>query len=644
MKKNKPTVPGSKSPIAGIIARYYPLILIGIVGAIIYSNSFDCSFHLDDFRYIVTNLNIRDIGDIYAIWNAGLLDRFVTYYAFALNYHFNQLDVFGYHLANLVIHIGSSLLVWWLVMLILSTPVMHGHPLARKKRFIALACALLFVSHPIQTQAVTYIYQRLASLATFFYLASLCFYLKARLTEKMHHSLVYFLFSVVMVILGLFTKETVVTLPLAVLLFEFGLISDWKDFFRKNRKILRYLIIPLVVALLYAILISHNIFAAFRTKVSPMPQDPPLTFWIYWMTQFRVILTYIRLLFIPLNQNLDYAFPASRSFFEPHTFFSFLMLVAILIAAIRLFPKKRIVSLGILWFFLTLSVESIIPLRDVIFEHRLYLPMFGFSLFFVSILYNLLGKNHFRIMTGILVVVISWFSFLTYQRNFVWKTEYTLWSDVIAKSPDKPRPLNNLGNDFYHRGDHDKAYAIYLKVLALNPTNQFVYNNIGTILFHDGKIDEARDAYQQAIALDSTNAEFHHNSGYVLSSQNHLEEAIGEYETAIGINPAYTDAYYNMGLALYEYGRIDEAIDTYRKAITLDPTYTRAYYNLGIIYYRQERFEEAVEELLRVVALQPDHVNAHTNLVICYQKLGREADARKHAGIAERLRGGALRQ
>ncbi len=158
--------------------------LISILGIIAYSNSFDCSFHFDDDNTIVNNTAIHDISDLKAIWNINNR-RCIGYYSFALNYHYNKLDVFGYHVVNLTIHIITSILVYWLVILILSTPVMRQDSIARNKRSLALICGLLFVCHPLQTQAVTYITQRFASLATMFYIASLCFYVKGRLKGEM---------------------------------------------------------------------------------------------------------------------------------------------------------------------------------------------------------------------------------------------------------------------------------------------------------------------------------------------------------------------------------------------------------------------------------------------------------------------------
>ena len=167
----------------------------------------------------------------------------------------------------------------------------------------------------------------------------------------------------------------------------------------------------------------------------------------YFLTQFRVILTYIRLFILPYNQNLDYDYSVSTSFFQIKTFFSFLALLGILLSGVLLFKKYRLISFGIFWFFLTLSVESsIIPIsQNVIFEHRTYLPSFGFFLALTGAFYYFFREKYLKIAVIIILMIAAVNTVLTYQRNKIWKTEYTLWNDCVKKSPDKARANNNFG-------------------------------------------------------------------------------------------------------------------------------------------------------------------------------------------------------
>ncbi len=654
-----------------LISRIYPLLLIFVIGMIIYSNSFDCTFHLDDFNSIIENEAIRNIRDVNAIWNY-LNRRFVTYYSFALNYHFHQLEVFGYHLVNVLIHSGASCFVWWLFILILSTPVMRREKISRHKSLIALGGSLLFLTHPIQTQAVTYIVQRLASLAALFYFASLCFYMKARLSKKKRITTLFFAGSALMAFLGMFSKETVFTLPFAVLLFELGFFrSGSPKEILKNKKILPFIIFPLLFTLIIPILMDFNFSNVFGAASSDRLGEPPLTFTVYLLTQFKVFVTYIRLLFVPIHQNVDYDFPASRSFFELPTISSFFLLAAIFITAVWLFPKRKLVSIGIIWFFLTLSVEAVKPLGNVIFEHRLYLPMFGFSVFFVSMIYHIVFKRYSKagllLMAGLICVT----SFLTYRRNRVWKDEISLWRDAVRKSPDKARPHNNLGIVLSHKGKAEKAivefrealsiYPGYLgarknlgttlrslgryeeaineyrEVLRVNPNEITAYINLGVALSQIGKNDEAVREFRNAIRIKPDYAKAYNNLGTVLLNLGKVEEAISEYRMALRLNPDYTNAYINLGDALYNLGKFDDAVKAYRSALRIDPGNAEAYYNQGRAYFRGGNEEEAIIHFKNALKINPYFRDVHIGLASCYQTMGKASEAEFHLSEYKRL-------
>ena len=332
---------------------------------------------------IEDNIAIRSLSNVKAWWGF-IPSRPIGFLSFALNYHFHRLDVWGYHLVNLAIHIVNAVLVWWLVMLTMATPVMRDQPIARHKGAMALFTALLFVSHPLATQSVTYIVQRLASLATLFYLLSLALYVKGRLGEDNKDKRVFFFYagSILCAVLGMLTKEIVFTLPFALVLYEFSFIKT--DTWRIDLKD-RGIQIPAIILGIFVVLFFLNFSFDIFKPIPPLlyqGYDYPITAWEYLLTQFSVILTYIRLFIVPVNQNLDYDYPISHSLFEWHTVFGMLSLAGILFLGIFLFRRYRLISFGIFWFFLTLSVESsIIPIsQNVIFEHRTYLPSFGFFL------------------------------------------------------------------------------------------------------------------------------------------------------------------------------------------------------------------------------------------------------------------------
>ena len=530
------------------------LSAILLLGILIYSNTFYNSFNFDDFSSIVNNPAIKNILNLKAIWNFWP-NRFITYFSVAFNYQISQLNVVSYHLFNLIIHLSCAILVWWFMLLTFSTPAMKGQKITEHAKLIAFFAGLIFVAHPIQTQGVTYIIQRAASLATLFYLVSLSLYVKSRLLQQQVGNPVvsrFFYFgSLISAVMAMFAKEMTVTLPLMILLYEWCFLKtkeriSWKSllpFFAT------FLIIPLTMFFAKSV-----DFIGMRRVLG----DPPsISSWHYLLTQFRVIITYLRLLFIPINQNLSYDYPIAKSLLELPTLASFILLISILTIAIKVFFKYRLISFGIFCFFLTLLPESsVIPIKDVIFEHRLYLPMVGFSFFLVSLIYYLFENKTLKLMIIALLIITSCYAILAYKRNFIWENELTLWNDVAHKSPRKADPYYNRGLAYHKQGNIAQAISDYTKAIKIKPNLADVYNNRGA-------------AYRE---------------------QGNFQQAISDYNKALEINPNYAKVYYNRGLAYDEQGKFAQAISDYTKAIKIKPKLSVAYNNRGVVYYKTQDY------------------------------------------------------
>ncbi len=616
----------------------FAFLIIIILGIIIYSNSFKCAFQFDDFNIIVNNIKIRNLADIKAWWNLSPT-RPVGFFTFVLNYHFDGYNVTYYHLVNLVIHLFNALLVWMMVMLIFSTPVMKEHKLFQYRKSVAFFTALLFVSHPLATQSVTYIVQRMASLAAMFYLSSLVLYVKGRLTEK--KSIIrYLLFSgaFISAILAMLTKENAFTLPFAILLFELSFLQ--KKFPRINFRDYRVITGILVFVAFTCIIPLKVSFRVFNPIPPSLCHVHTVTPFNYLLTQFRVIVTYIRLLLVPVNQTVDYDYPLSASLFEIKTLFSFLFLLAILTGGIVLYRKNRILSFGIFWFFLTLSVESsIIPISDVIFEHRTYLPSFGFFLFLTGSLYLLIPRKNIAFAPVILLAIIIINSFLAHERNKVWKDELSLWTDNVNQTPNNSRPYTNLGKAKSHAGDITGGLEAYNKAIICNPGYAEAWFNRGISKGiqkdHLGAIGD----YTKSISLDSTSEYTYVNRGGEKTNLNDYKGALEDFLKALKISPNNTTTLFNCALSYHnlndfpnsikyyslsissqpgfvaaylkrasEYETIhdpDAAYKDYAKAISLEPGNFQSYYQRGFLYYKTGKFEESIADFTRAIELQP---------------------------------------
>ncbi|MDP2278848.1 MAG: hypothetical protein Q8K51_11550, partial [Nitrospirota bacterium] len=363
------------------------IILIAASGFIIYSNTFDASFHFDDTLAIVENYAIHrfDIKEIFSTSSRPILDL-----TFALNYYFGKLDVFGYHLVNIMLHIANGILLYFILLWTVkfgdspeSTTPHFVLPSPSLSHRMPLYASLIFIAHPIQTQAVTYIVSRSSVLSATFYLLALLLFIRAFRASNSslvsRPSSLYLIGAFLASCLGMGTKQETATLPLMLLIYDFFFISkgDWKAL--KGHYKVHLVMFSTLAIVLYLSFSGLQTYISFDyAKGVPMPQEGSITSFQYFLTQLHVIPYYIKLLFIPTNLNLDYDWPITRNI-DLQAILFFVLLTFIVVVAIKLYRKASLISFGIIWFFVTLSVtSSFIVIFDVIFEHRLYLPSIGF--------------------------------------------------------------------------------------------------------------------------------------------------------------------------------------------------------------------------------------------------------------------------
>lgn len=544
---------------------YGQATLIFLVAVLPYLLTLHFPFMLDDTPSIVENPVIQDLGRFLSgdgfRYNPR---RFIGYLTLALNYHFGALDVVGYHLVNIAIHALTALLVYALVRFTFATPWLRDTSLAARGEFIALATALLFAAHPIQSQAVTYLVQRFASLAAFFYLLSLVLYIWGRLrvgNQKLFIPLVLFAGAACAGLLAMLTKETAVTLPFMILLFEVS-------FFRSSRRRNLVLIGGFVgaVALFLALLAFNNqpIDELFNQFDRLSRETQFISRWDYLLTQFRVIVTYLRLLFLPIEQNLDYDFTLYHTFFTAPVLLSFLFLSALFLLALYLYgfrfkrlnssfvtrhssrisnPESRLIGFGILWYFIALAVESsLIPIADVLVEHRLYLPSVGIALALTVTTVCLGRRLSSRQLLALLAVVVMVLGMATVRRNLVWSDPVTLWSDVAAKSPGNARAWCNLGVALLERGEVDAGIDKLVKSSLIDPTYAKTQLNLGVALGQKNRFREAAHALEAALRLNPKLWLAHANLGTIYQRMGRREEAIEHLESAVQLNPRDTIA------------------------------------------------------------------------------------------------------
>ncbi|MGE5750817.1 MAG: tetratricopeptide repeat protein [Nitrospirota bacterium] len=613
------------------------LIIILCLAA--YSNTFHVPFQFDDPRSIS---EVPYVRDMHQFPNPLTLQRAVGFFTFALNYRLHGTDVVGYHIVNLVIHIMNAFLVYALIVLSFRTPVLKGSQLTKHAKPIAFFSALLFTVHPIQTQAVTYIAQRFASLATLFFLLSLVAYLRSRIPAVANQSnrrfLIWYGVSLLSAVLAMKTKEIAFTLPVMIALYEFLFLEG-----TTKKRIL--LLLPLLLTMT---IIPLNLLGTARPlgdMLNDISEATRLQTTVsrgeYLITEFTVLATYLRLLFFPVNQNLDYDYPIFESFLTPEVVFSFLLLVLIIGMGVYLLYRDRhspgagrIAAFGIFWFFITLSVESsIIPIADVIFEHRLYLPSVGFFLACTTAIFWGVDRLKARLAKAEQVVLIALaiavlvFAGLTYARNIVWQSEVSLWEDVIRKSPMKARGYNGLGLAYFNMGRYDMAIEAFTSAITLYPTYGVAFNNIGNAYFRSGLYDRAIDAQTKAITIEPDNAIFRDNRGLSYSAIGAYDRAVDDFAKAIALDPSYAKSYHNLGFVYHSRGLYRQAIEEYTRAISLDPGNAVFRSNRGLAYAAGGEYERAIEDQTTAIALNPDFAAAYIGRGTAYGLQGRYDEA-----------------
>jgi tetratricopeptide (TPR) repeat protein len=318
----------------------------------------------------------------------------------------------------------------------------------------------------------------------------------------------------------------------------------------------------------------------------------------YMLTQLNAARTYLRLLFLPVNQNLDYDYPISKSLFEWGTFFSALLHLFIFAAAIWLYRRNRLFLYAVIWFYLNLLIESSVPMKDVFFEHRVYLPSVGFVLLapYAFSFFIRQKKGVVSLLCGVIIV----FSLMTYQRNKVWKNELTLWHDVIKKSPNKARPYIELGAAYGRLGDMDKVIEMNTKAIERDPYRALAYGNIGFAYMRKGDLEKAIKFFHEAFLYQEYLPWIANNLSVAYRMVGRLDQAVYWSEKAVKQNPLLPSSHISLGYHYFLKGEVEKGIAACQKAVELDPTQPEGYAQLGLIYLKLGEIEK-MNEMIAVL-------------------------------------------
>ncbi len=620
----------------------FSLVLIAVVGGIIYSNSLAVPFIFDDVDSIVENPARRSFD---LAWYDWLGSRTVGYFTLDLSYYWSGLEVKGYHIMNIGIHILASIAVYWLVfyLSVYLYPIKEwrvGWLKFSNHQLLALMAGLIFVSHPIQTQAVTYVVQRIAALTALFYVVALLGYVRFRTSGSKRAGYIWAIVSLLATVLAMHTKENAITIPVVIVLMEglfFGTsLRSWK---KRWWKLLPWVILIIIIPAY--MLGARDLFVRNQVPISEIGlfnnlnlkgisraarENNKLDRYSYFLTQFRVVRTYLRLMVLPINQHLDYYYPLSTSIKDGRVIGSAVIHLGMLITAIWLWIKKyRMAAFGILFFYIALLPESsLVPITDAIFEHRLYLPLLGLVMVLVEIGAWWLGRRENKavefgktqaaslmVAVSLLIAVLGW---ATWQRNIVWQSKISIWQDSANKSPLKGRPHNNLGLHLLTKGETGRAVTAFTEAIMVDETYAEPHNNLGMILIQKGKLDEAEVELEEALRLKPIYPHAMNNLGAIYLQRKETDKAEEMFRQAISNDNRYAGARDNLGMVLIQTDRLAEAIEMLEINVEQNPDFVTSYNNLGVAYFRLKRLKEARDSFKRALQIDPGYKRAEANL------------------------------
>ena len=577
-------------------------ILSLILGAwFAYADTMHVPFLLDDSVRIVSNEKIRTIWPSSATLAT---NRPAVDYTFALDYWVHGLDLPGYHIVNLSIHIVASLMLFGIARISLGScnPI-----LANNRTLLALLIAWLWVAHPIQTQAVTYVNQRYESLMGLAYLgALLCFAVSVNSPCPWRWQLL----SILVCAFGMGCKEAMFSAPLIVLWYDRAFFApSWWELWRKRWAYYLGLSMSWMV-LAWAMLHYTDEYTA-----GGMVSVAGVTPWEYLLSQSGVILHYLRLSVWPQGLCFWGDWPVAHSLSDvlPQASAIASLLVFTVIAIWR-WPRCSFLG-G--WFFLILApTSSFVPIRDFVFEHRMYLPLAAVSSAMVVGSYMLLRRCDIKEReaqlghAALFLILIAALTVATRERNNVYRSAITLWQDTTVKAPNHAAAWHNMGLAYVEEGRKQEALESLHRAEILAPDRAVMQASYGAALLESGDLVEAKLHLEKAIALDDRDYLPMRNLATLLIQTGHGDEAIGYSKRAVALRPTDLESELTLCSAYLSVGRWDEAIAEGLVVLDQDPANVEARIRLMSAYSQSGQTSEAVRVGRQAIELEPRNAAA----------------------------------
>jgi len=590
---------------------FLAILLLFVAGTAVYSNTFQSPFVFDDINFITRNnphVHMTDFS--WASIKEAALEgnprhRYLPNISFAVNYYFGRENPFGYHLVNLAIHLLTGIILFFLFQATLFlcsnekdervSPAGASSGILRPAPYewAAFFGAMLWLVHPVQTNAVTYMCQRMTSMAALFFVLSLLLYVTGRRVfrkGRVRSSVAFFAGCVISGLCAVASKENAGTLPIFILLYEWFFFQKLK-----NLRSMRPLAWVVIGSIIFIGISVHFLGADPIARILSSYSLREFTLSERVMTEFRVVVYYLSLLAFPHPRRLvlDHDYPISNSLMTPvSTIFSLGAIIGLAVVAVYAARKDRLASFAIVWFLGNLVIESSVIGIEIIYEHRMYLPTMFLYLLFSRMVFRVSGTKR-RAGAFILTVLALILAIWTYQRNVIWQSEESFWTEGVQKAPRKARPYQNLAYSLQVGGQYVRAIDNYRKSLSIAP-HPTAYANMGLCYESIGYYSDAVEAYARALKMKPDSPNVHADLAVALINIGEFEAARSHFEQAYRMNPS--DPRPGMELqVLQEFlNQCREPAACLQASIRQKPDNAELQFKLGRIYESMGRPDEAM--------------------------------------------------
>ena len=588
---------------------------LGITVFIVYLPVLSGQFLLDDFSSIVRNPAIRSL-DVNTILSFSAL-RFIGYFSLALNFYFSRLNPFSYYIVNICIHVLFCIMYFLFLQALWQTPSGKAAKFSdREKQGLAMAATMLIAVHPMSSFAVSYIIQRLASLTGLFYISCLFFYVRMRLEQTTPGKINYLVPCILFLVCALFTKQNAFTI------FPMFIILELCCFDLTRKKIMVFLsglagILTVFVALALLDVIDVNELERLTLETEAIGRME------YLFNQFSVIVFYLGQIFVPTRLAVDYH-TVVHPLHHPAIILSGMILAGLAAAAVfmGLKTKLKLAGFGILFYFTAISVESsVIPIRDLVFIHRTYLPNAG--MFFSIVLLGYAVMTHWRapmyVSGAVLGAAAIVLTASTWKTNVMLQDPLKVWQRVVEVSPEHARGYTHIGRALIVQRRYDKAETYLLKAVNLDNREVSTLNNLAVIYSKTRQFDKAIDLYKKIIALKENYVQAYVNLANTYSGMGNFALAIDIYRQGYKHNPHNFEILLNLGKHLAFAGKensrlLREALDLLEKAEKINDRHPVVYYAKAMAYLHMKDYDQAKINFRHSLALEPGFTLARQEL------------------------------